>query len=62
VKIAFSFSEERRCLEYCKSGKLLPSPPHPKKSLGELDNIAAGGAEAFESFSKILDDLKDCGL
>ena len=31
------------------------------KSLQGLDNIAKGGAEAFESVHKIVDDLKDCG-
>ena len=32
-----------------------------RKSLHGLDNIAAGGAEAFESVRKIVDDLKNCG-
>ena len=32
-----------------------------RKSLQGLDNIAAGGAEAFESVRKIVDDLKNCG-
>ena len=32
-----------------------------RKPLQGLDNIAAGGAEAFESVRKIVDDLKNCG-
>lgn len=32
-----------------------------RKSLQGLDNIAAGGADAFESVRKIVDDLKNCG-
>ena len=32
-----------------------------RKSLQGLDNIAAGGAEAFESVRKIVDGLKNCG-
>ena len=47
--------DSQRSTEFCKSEK-----PH-EESLQGLDNIAAAGAEGFDTMNKMVDQLKDSG-